>query len=258
MVSPPTGRTAVPLPAATRSAADRVRRVARRVRALPGPLISDPRSAPFAREWVSSLFCGRNPLDDQTPWLPFKAREWLRRHVSSDTTVFEYGSGGSTLFFVRHAGTVISVEHDAAWFALVSHALAASGMSNYNHLLREPEALAPGHEELTCLGSRRPEFSDHSFARYVRSIDAYPDLSLDLVLVDGRARLACLDRALPKVRDGGYLLLDNAEREEYAQARTTLARFPRLDLEGLAPYRTYHWRTSIWRIDRSARSATPE
>lgn len=253
MVSPPTTRPPGKDSVAARPgpAPGRARRVARRVCALPGPLIGDPRSAPFAREWVSSLFCGRNALDDQTPWLPFKAREWLSEHVSSDTTVFEYGSGGSTLFLARHAGKIISVEHDAAWFARVSLALAASGLSNYHHVLREPEPLVATQPDGPSFASSRPEFAEHSFAQYVASIDAYADGSLDLVIVDGRARLACLDRALAKVRGGGYLLLDNSERQEYSRAPTALARFPRIDIEGLAPYRTYHWRTSVWRIDRS-------
>ncbi len=56
------------------------------------------------------------------------------------------------------------------------------------------------------------------FQNYVTQIDAFPDSTFDIVLVDGRARPACLIHALPKVRRGGLLILDNAERPHYQQA----------------------------------------
>ena len=43
-----------------------------------------------------------------------------------------------------------------------------------------------------------------------------PDASLDLVVVDGRARVECARRAMPKVKPGGLLLLDDTSRERYA------------------------------------------
>jgi hypothetical protein len=215
---------------------------------MPGALLRDPASARYAPEWGMSLFSGRNPLDDQMPWLPFKARRWLAEHVGQDTSVFEYGSGGSTLFLARVAGRVVSVEHDPTWFEHVARALAATSLTNYEHVLREPEPVPDGEHATAAHRSRRPEFAACTFDSYVQSIDRHPDRSFDVVIVDGRARLACIDRGLPKIRAGGHLVLDNSERVEYAPAFATLARFPRLDLRGLAPYRTYHWQTSVWQV----------
>lgn len=176
----------------------------------------------------------------------------MREHVNRRTSVFEYGYGGSTLFFAGTAGRVVSVEHDPVWFARVSDALAATSLDTYEHLLREPEPLQAGNPRAGRWRSSRVEFAGHSFERYPQSIDDQPDHGLDLVVVDGRARLACLERAVPKLRDGGHLVLDNSERAEYEPAFSDLARFPRLDLYGLAPYRTdrHHWQTTIRRIAR--------
>jgi hypothetical protein len=226
----------------------RTRRVARRLAQMPGPLLRDPTSARYAPEWTRSLFSGHNPLDDQVPWLPFKARRWLADHVGKETSVFEYGSGGSTLFLARRAGRVISVEHDATWYAHVSRALAGMSVGNCEHMLREPEPATGAGAVAAGPTSGRTEFAGFTFDRYVRSIDDHPDGSLDVVIVDGRARLACVERALPKIRPGGHLVLDNAERPEYAPAFERLAAFPRLDLHGLAPYRTYHWQTTVWHV----------
>jgi hypothetical protein len=59
-----------------------------------------------------SLGSGRNPLDDQIPWITFEARHFVERVLTPESIVFEYGSGGSTLFSKR-VKQVISVEHDA-------------------------------------------------------------------------------------------------------------------------------------------------
>ena len=229
---------------------DRGRRVASRLRLMPGALARDPASARHAAEWTRSLFFGNHPLGDEVPWLPFKAREWLRRHVGDETTVFEYGCGGSTLFLAKAARSIVSVEHDRAWSERVRGALSALPRRNWVHHLREPEPVAAKGEPDARFVSARPEFGGFSFERYVTTIDDYADGSFDVVIVDGRARLACIERALPKVREGGHLVLDNAERPEYASASDSLAAFPRLDLRGLAPYRTYHWQTTVWQITR--------
>jgi hypothetical protein len=42
--------------------------------------------------------------------------------------------------------------------------------------------------------------------------------SFDMVLVDGRARIACLYRAVDKVAPGGALVLDNSDYERYQPA----------------------------------------
>ena len=61
-----------------------------------------------------------------------------------------------------------------------------------------------------------------SFERYVRAIDDYPDGHFHFVSVDGRARVACLERALAKVAPGGLLILDNSQRERYQPALSRL------------------------------------
>ena len=204
----------------------------------------DPRGARYALSFVRSLRPGRSPLDDELPWLTFSAIAWLRAHLRPDMHVFEYGSGGSTLFFSRRAAVVVSVEHDRAWHADVARRLEAARLTNCTYLLREPEA---AHDEE--YGSTDPAYRGLSFGAYVQTIDSYPDRSFDLVAVDGRARPACLRRAVAKVKPRGYLLLDDSNRESYAAAVAELARFPRRDFAGIAPYKTDVGQTSVWAIE---------
>ncbi|MEI6085198.1 MAG: hypothetical protein WCS70_12970 [Verrucomicrobiota bacterium] len=121
--------------------------------------------------------------------------------------VFEYGSGGSTVFFARHAGQVFSVEHDPAWHGHVGKTLAAQQLTNCHYLLRVPQSVAgvavAAEGKHAFIDEREWEYPGMSFETYVRSIDVHPDRTFDLVLVDGRARADCIAHAISKIRPGG-------------------------------------------------------
>lgn len=70
-------------------------------------------------------------------------------------------------------------------------------------------------------------YANASFEEYVKSIEEYPDESFDLVLVDGRHRSFCIPHAIPKVRPGGYLMLDNSDRRGYRDAISLMSDFKR-------------------------------
>lgn len=126
------------------------------------------------------------------PWLPTMANYLLAARIAQGNihTVFEYGSGSSTLWFYQHlplqqGAHIVSVEHDADW---------------YNQIK------AHNLPSLTLINHPQP---------YHAVISNYPDNYFDIILVDGRNRNACMQAAIPKLKAGGWLLLDNSEREYY-------------------------------------------
>jgi predicted O-methyltransferase YrrM len=80
------------------------------------------------------------------------------------------------------------------------------------------------------------EFRDMRFSEYVQVIDNFPDSSFDVVFVDGRARASCVRHGIPKVRVGGYLVLDNADRSYYLRHNECfLGKWKRFVFSGVAP-----------------------
>lgn len=201
-------------------------------------------------DWKRALQRG-SPLDDQRPWITFAAIEFLRGVVRPGARAFEWGSGGSTLFLLGLGARTTSIEHDPEWFARVSQRVSELGHSADLRLI-EPQPRA-GHEcadAASPLGyaSSDPRYSAASFAAYARAIDALDDGSADLVLIDGRARPACIRHALPKLRRGGWLMLDNADRAHYQPALDLLrSGFQRRDFAGPIPYVEHFVCTSAWR-----------
>ena len=204
-------------------------------------------------KWAGSTRGGVSPIGDEQPWMTFAAAEFLEGWLRNDMRVFEWGSGGSTIFFAKHAQQVTAIEHEEAWAAQVRAALTDRKITSaqVEHLPPEPDAAAAAWDaaDPTVFASGGEPFRGQSVQRYVTSIDPFPDASLDLVVVDGRARPACLKRGMAKVKPAGMLLLDNAERRHYQPARALLdpAQWELHDFTGPGPYCAQFWQTIGWR-----------
>jgi hypothetical protein len=204
-------------------------------------------------EWRASLSDTAGALKDECPWYSFAAIDFLRRSLTKDTRVYEYGSGGSTVFFARHVQEVISVEHDADWSHKVKKVLADHCLANVTLQFIAPEVDESLHKADPAnplhYVSSDERYKNHSFKAYASSIDRYPDGHFDLVAIDGRARPSCFHHAMTKVKPGGFLLLDNSDRAEYRYVLDYLAARPwRLyDFPGPTPYASAFARTSIWK-----------
>lgn len=101
-----------------------------------------------------------------------------------------------------------------------------------------------------------PEYAAHYGVRHAVG-DAYvnaPVGAYDVVMIDGIDRNECAARAVHHLKPGGFILFDNSERPDYAEAYGLLkaAGFLRLDFFGLGPIATYGWQTSIFTKDLAA------
>ena len=213
------------------------------------------------RDWFYSTVIGRSLLDLRIPWMTFPAIRWLRARLTPSMRVFEWGSGGSTVFLAGLVESVISVEHDKTWFEIVSDRVAKEGLLSIrlHHVPPTPlEEWGGLPKDAALYQSSEPGLEHAVFYDYVRSILAHPDEVFDIILVDGRARIGCLSVAARKVRPGGVILLDNSEREEYKAGLEAFddARWETRHFVGPGPNSVWpaFWRTSAF-IRKDTRSA---
>jgi predicted O-methyltransferase YrrM len=118
--------------------------------------------------------------------------------------VLEHGAGGSTLWLAERVKVVVSIEHDLKWREQVRQ-------------------LAPANVVmLTAL----PE--------PVRQVSGEPDTmplrDYDLLFIDGERmeRGKCLKMTHLYVKPSGWVVLDNANRPEYAEEREGLRKYAKL------------------------------
>lgn len=184
-------------------------------------------------------------LDINLPWITYGAMNWLNRHLSKNFIIFEYGSGGSTIYFLKKCKKVVSIEHDKKWFTLVSKTINRLKLKNIKYNLIKPQKV---NKETSSRYISKNFDKNFIFENYVNSIGKYKDKSFDLVLVDGRCRVECIRRAISKIKRGGYLILDNAERDEYKDGKELLSKYKRYEFFGFGPYLDTFWKTIIWKI----------
>lgn len=210
------------------------------VRNLPSPLYKMLYSLKSYYWNVTHSYNRDLPLEDQFPW---SSPDIWQRVVDFYTarispTIFEYGMGSSSIHHIKNlmglGGTYIAVENDPVWYTRVCQAIIRYGilhsftiscngmmasentnMVDYDLFLRLEDS---NLGRCTIYLKFRPISSnvtknqegDSLEREYVESLDE----SCDVVIVDGKARKACvnyvLDRAL--LRGGGLLALFEAGR----------------------------------------------
>jgi len=151
------------------------------------------------------------------PWLHASAVEYLEGILRPDWRVLEHGAGGSTLWFAERVAHVTTIEHDTQWRTRV----------------RE---LAPDNVEV--------------LARYFEAPFLVGACTHDLFLIDGDrdSRGHFIESAHLYVKPGGWIVLDNANRPEYAKERAEMAKHAELKarFDNNVPFSLY-FVTEFWK-----------
>ena len=200
----------------------------------------------YIYRWLRSLKPGYL-IDTPSPWFTFDAIEFLKSYIRKDMNVFEYGSGGSTLFWLRSGAACVSVEHNPEWSNLMQRYVGGVSQVDYRLVLPNPmgagEALDISDPKLYISGG----LIGYDFKEYVCQIDSFPDNYFDVVSIDGRARPACLMHSAKKVKLGGLLILDDADRRYYIpKTLEYLENYRKMEFSGIGPAHADVWKTNIY------------
>lgn len=211
-------------------------------------------SSSYFFPWLRSLRQDASSVKDEQPWINFVAIDFLDKHLEKSHKVFEYGGGGSTLFFLNRVAEVVTAEHSGEWFRILGETVSKKGNKNWSgqfismekgDLVTNPDISNPDHYSSDDAPSK-----GHNYRDYASHIDKYPDGYFDCVLVDGRARPSCLKHALTKIRKGGYLVLDNSDRAYYLEkmgAVVSQSFSKEVDQFAPCPYLREFTKTTIWK-----------
>ncbi len=160
--------------------------------------------------WTRSWQEGKpvSPNNEPRPWLSFPANCLLEERLKKNMKVFEFGSGNSTLFLGSRVGLLHSVEHDKEWFE-------KSDPKPYQNT-----------EIFFC------PLENGSYPDFPRSIGQV----YDLILIDGRERVACAKASANCLSSEGVIIFDDSERDRYSEGLEFLTGqgFRKLDLWGIS------------------------
>jgi hypothetical protein len=155
------------------------------------------------------------------PWVTYSFIDFIKTRLNKDLSIFEYGSGNSTLFYAKHVKNVVSVEHDEAWFNKIVKEKAENAEMIFTALEKDGEY----SQKAKLLGEK-----------------------FDIIIVDGRDRVNCCKHSVDALSTNGVIVLDDSERDFYNEARVFLIAkgFKELSFSGISPGMFYNKATSIF------------
>ncbi len=166
------------------------------------------------RNW-ECIDSGRNPI----PWYTYPAIEFLAHLDMSRFSIFEYGSGNSTLYWATRAKHVTSVEDDENWYSKIKNDIKNLKLRNVSYFLeKEPMKYWTMAEE------------NH-----------------DIIIVDGKYRRDCIEHLYKIGWQGVMLILDNSDwyPSSVLFIRENL-QWVQVDFHGFGPINDYSWTTTIF------------
>src|SRR6266404_4556441 len=166
-----------------------------RVAKLAGHLVQHPGNVP--RYIAHNLISRKPPVELELPWFSYGAIDFLEKFLRKEMQVFEFGSGGSTLFFAQRTKSVTAVEDNANWCELVSQKLAARRIDNVD-LRHVPVAFT----------------ADDAFAssEYLKAVR---QSTFNVIIVDGtewtmNSRPICFRAAENQIAPAGIIVVDDS------------------------------------------------
>jgi hypothetical protein len=137
-------------------------------------------------------------------------RERIFSFLRPGARMLEWGAGGSTVWFANHlpaGATLTSVEHDPKWFQAVQERLGS--VPNVRLLLREATGRLGANATIE-------EEDPRHLQSFIHAVDGE---EFDVIVVDGNARGDCLRQAQSLLAPGGVVLLHDAQRAWYDDAK---------------------------------------
>lgn len=182
-----------------------------------------------AKGWFESRFL-HQPVDNKSlplPWFTYSSIHFIEQKLAiKPMTVFEFGSGNSTLWLSSKVKNIVSIENNEDF---------------YNKMRIEIDLKDNVLYSLNELNNN-----------YSSKILEYEN-EFDIVVIDGRERVKCTKNSINALRANGVIIFDNSDRVEYEEAYKYLAKlqFKKIDFKGIGPIGHSEWQTTVYYRDEN-------
>lgn len=123
------------------------------------------------------------------PWISWDACADIKRYIKerkADVKVLEFGSGRSTIWFLKNGCAVTSIEHSSSWFKIVCGMIKSNKFEKIKYIYAE---------------------SDNEYVS--------PNITgqFDIILIDGRCRYQSFINNIKYIKPGGLVYIDNTDAD---------------------------------------------
>ena len=133
----------------------------------------------------------------------------VESHLLPSHNMLEWGSGFSTLWFSQFVNEYYSIEHHKEWHKDVQQLLQDHNNSRIHHKLSH---VPDGHKGWP---GGYEEGTGEQFEEYVQAASSFRVKKFDRVLIDGRARAACIEYILPYLRPDSVVFVHDYQTRHF-------------------------------------------
>lgn len=141
---------------------------------------------------INYYFFEKNNKDK--PWITQDAIKIVQTLLKKEFIGIEFGSGRSTVWYAKQIQHLTSIEDHKGWYEEIRSQFKEANVSNVDYLFKSSEGSTIAQTD------------------YCLAIDNFKDNSLDFIVIDGKHRDILANKSIHKLKTGGILLLDDANR----------------------------------------------
>jgi predicted O-methyltransferase YrrM len=194
---------------------------------VPWEMLRHPR---HAVSWMHDRVSTAGPAAQGLPWIAWPCIDFMAAYLRPTHHVFEWGGGGSTLFFLNKGCRVTTVESSDDWVEqLEARVRELGGDARSRWELRHVPVI---------------DNDDPAITDYIDQVKI--NGPWDLVMVDGWSRFKCLKEGLHHVKQGGVLVLDNANQKQFVTVPEVMRAWERHKFRGLGVARSWVTQTDAY------------
>lgn len=149
---------------------------------------------------ISLIWVNLNP---NKPWLSRQAIKKIDSLLTKDLIMVETGSGRSTIWYADRVKYLTSIEHFEDWYKKINKEIIQKKIDNITYLLASDKFINSPLE-----------------SQYLQEIIKLENESIDVLLIDGVLRAEIANAGFSKVKKGGFIIIDNAERYFYLKTNS--------------------------------------
>ena len=179
--------------------------------------------------WISEYILRLDTVNAGYMWTSYSLHQFLHSLNLKNKNVLEFGSGGSTVFFLKRKANLITFEHSKVWIEKLK--LRLGNQSKWKPYLVE---------------YIRREDDPNGYLKYIEKIQGIEDETLDIALVDGRHRVECVRAVQSKLVAGGQIILDDSDRASYEESYEILKNWRTFRISGYAYMSDYKTHSTVW------------
>jgi len=163
--------------------------------------------------WINSFYKGLSVDENSNfiPWYCYEAINFLTNNLPKNISIFEFGCGSSTLFYLQKGCNIISLETNKIWFDLVIKLINQQIKSDFK-IIHQDNFYKNQNIEIYLM---EDGLTNDKYENFCQDISLKKQILFDYIVIDSLKRYLSCKNSLQVLKPFGTIILDDSQRKNY-------------------------------------------